>query len=195
MRRHGRAHLLVSDPPRRPSRSRSRSRSRPAARRPAGRRRVICPDLAGRGDSTRLVRPQGYRMAGYLAHLRQLRAALGLGEVALLGVSMGGPLAMALAADPDPAVRELVLVDIGPSVPCPAFELLDLYLAGERSFPGFEPLLAQSHVLPADVAAAMTGRGPRATLATLAGTGHWPALMKPEKPEETALVAEFLAGA
>ena len=233
------------------------------ARALAGRRRVLCPDLAGRGESARLGEPRGYRMQAYATHLRQLLAALGLGEVGVLGISMGGLLAMALAADRDLAVRELVLVDIGPSVPRPAFELLDLYLASERRFPGFEPLLAhvkryfaacalgselawrlfalrgarrlpdggyamdydpairlpfradfagmaqawpayeriaartlvlrgaQSHVLPADVAAAMTERGPRARLATIAGTGHWPALMK---PEETALVAEFLAG-
>jgi pimeloyl-ACP methyl ester carboxylesterase len=231
------------------------------ARALSGRRRLLCPDLAGRGESGRLADPQGYRMETYLAHLRQLLAALEVEAVSVLGVSMGGLLAMGLAADPALAVRELVLVDIGPSVPRTAFELLDLYLASERSFAGFEPLLAHvrrtfaacaldgelawrlfalrgarrlpdgtyrmnydpairvpfrldfagmeqawpayeritartlvlrgalSHVLPAAVAQAMTERGPRAALVTIAGTGHWPALMK---PAEMGIVAEFL---
>lgn len=229
----------------------------------AGHRRVICPDLVGRGNSSRLTDPTGYTMHTYLSHMAALIAALGVRKVAVLGVSMGGLVAMGLAADPAIGVARLVLVDIGPSVPSTAFDLLDLYLAGNHRFPDFDALLAhvkiyfaacdlpselawrlfafrgarkledgsyvpgydpairipfrtdfrgmerawpgydaidtrtlvlrgaQSHVLPAEVADEMTRRGPRATLVTIPGAGHWPALMK---PAETSLVARFLAG-
>jgi pimeloyl-ACP methyl ester carboxylesterase len=233
------------------------------ARSLAGRRRLICPDLVGRGESSRLADARGYVMATYLAHLHALCQMFGRREVSVLGVSMGGLLAMALAADPALRVRELVVVDVGPSVPATALDLLDLYLQTEHRFADFDALLAhvkryfaacaldselawrwfalrgarkrddgsyvpdydpairtafradlrgmaaawpvydritartlvlrgeQSHVLPADVAAEMTRRGPRATLALFAGTGHWPALVK---PGETATVAAFLDG-
>jgi pimeloyl-ACP methyl ester carboxylesterase len=229
----------------------------------AGRRRVICPDLVGRGGSSHLADPTGYTMRTYLRHMAGLLAELQVADVAVLGVSMGGLVAMGLAADPALRVRHLVLVDIGPSVPPTAFDLLDLYLAGNHRFADFDSLLAhvkryfaacdlpselalrlfafrgarkladggyvpdydpairvpfradfrgmergwptfdaitaptlvlrgaQSHVLPADVAEEMTRRGPRATLVTIPGAGHWPALVK---PAETALVARFLSG-
>lgn len=108
----------------------------------AGRRRVICPDLVGRGQSSRLADPSGYTMRTYLGHMAGLISALRIPEVAVLGVSMGGLVAMGLAADPALRVRQLVLVDIGPSVPSTAFDLLDLYLAGNHRFAGFDALLA-----------------------------------------------------
>jgi pimeloyl-ACP methyl ester carboxylesterase len=108
----------------------------------AGRRRVICPDLVGRGASTRLADPAGYTMRTYLAQMTGLIASLKVPAVDVLGVSMGGLVAMGLAADPALSVRRLVLVDIGPSVPSTAFDLLDLYLSATYRFPDFDALLA-----------------------------------------------------
>ena len=108
----------------------------------AGRRRVICPDLVGRGESSRLADPTAYTMRTYLGHLTALVSALQIPEVAVLGVSMGGLVAMGLAAEPSLEVRDLVVVDVGPSVPSTAFDLLDLYLAGNHRFPDFNALLA-----------------------------------------------------
>ena len=50
---------------------------------------------------------------------------------------------------------------------------------------------AESDLLAADTAEAMTRRGPRAQLVTVAGCGHAPAL---NVPEQLALVSDFLAG-
>ncbi len=108
----------------------------------AGRRRVICPDLVGRGESSRLADPTAYTMRTYLGHMTALVSALEIPEVAVLGVSMGGLVAMGLAAEPSLEVRDLVVVDVGPSVPSTAFDLLDLYLAGNHRFPDFDALLA-----------------------------------------------------
>ena len=114
------------------------------ARTLCARRRVLCPDLIGRGDSTRLEDPARYTMRTYLAHLTGLLEAEAIAEVAVLGVSMGGLLAMALAAEPAIRTSRLIIVDVGPGVPKTAFDLLDLYLANEHSFADFEALL--SHV-------------------------------------------------
>lgn len=50
---------------------------------------------------------------------------------------------------------------------------------------------AQSDILPKDVAAAMTQRGPRAKLIELAGIGHAPALMA---EDQIAAIGDFLLG-
>lgn len=105
-------------------------------------RRVLCPDLVGRGESSRLDDPAGYTMRNYLAQVVDVLRSLEIPEVAVLGVSMGGLLAMALASEQAATVSQLIVVDVGPSVPKTAFDLLDLYLATERSFADFDALLA-----------------------------------------------------
>jgi pimeloyl-ACP methyl ester carboxylesterase len=112
------------------------------ARSLAGRRRVICPDLVGRGRSSRLADPKGYVMRNYLKHVVQLLEALGVKKVALLGVSMGGLVAMGLAAHPAITVEDLVVVDVGPQVPAVALDLLSLYLSHEHVFPNVDALMA-----------------------------------------------------
>ena len=233
------------------------------ARSLAGRRRVICPDLVGRGRSSRLADPKGYVMRNYLKHVVQLLEVLGVRKIALLGVSMGGLVAMGLAAHPSITVEDLVIVDVGPQVPGVALDLLSLYLSHQHVFADIDALMAhvkrycsacnlktdgalrhfahrgarrlpdgrytlsydpairvpfvddlrnmdemwpiydaitartlvirgdQSHVLPASVAAEMQQRGPRASLATLPGVGHWPSLMV---QNEIDIVSRFLDG-
>ena len=112
------------------------------ARSLAGRRRVICPDLVGRGRSSRLADPKGYVMRNYLQHVVQLLETLGVTRIALLGVSMGGLVAMGLAAHPAITVEDLVVVDVGPEVPAVALDLLSLYLAADHVFPSFDALMA-----------------------------------------------------
>ena len=112
------------------------------ARSLAGRRRVICPDLVGRGRSSRLADPKGYVMRNYLKHVVQLLDALKVKKIALLGVSMGGLVAMGLAAHPGITVEELVIVDVGPQVPGVALDLLSLYLADEHVFANVDALMA-----------------------------------------------------
>ena len=112
------------------------------ARSLAGRRRVICPDLVGRGRSSRLADPKGYVMRNYLTHVVQLLAALRVRQIALLGVSMGGLVAMGLAAHPAITGEDLVIVDVGPQVPGVALNLLSLYLANEHVFPNVDALMA-----------------------------------------------------
>jgi pimeloyl-ACP methyl ester carboxylesterase len=82
----------------------------------AGRYRVFCPDLRGRGHSARDPVWQNYQPATYVADLTALLRALGLRRVAIIGTSLGGLLAMILGSVAPAAVAGIVLNDIGPEV-------------------------------------------------------------------------------
>ena len=62
--------------------------------------RVVCPDVAGRGDSDRLADPKLYTWPQYVADMVTLIARLDVEAVNWLGTSMGGLVGMALAAQP-----------------------------------------------------------------------------------------------
>ncbi len=98
-------------------------------------RRVICPDVPGRGISDWL--PQGalYAVPTYVAALLPLLAELG--DCDWVGTSMGGLIGMGLSAVPGVGLRRMVLNDIGPFVPVAALERIRDYLA---TFPQFGSL-------------------------------------------------------
>ncbi len=87
--------------------------------------RVVCMDWLGRGRSGWLADDSEYSQATYLEQLRQLLDHLGaIGvrgtagrRVTLLGSSMGGTVAIELAARWPALVQRLVLCDVGPSIP------------------------------------------------------------------------------
>ncbi|MGE5639911.1 MAG: alpha/beta fold hydrolase [Clostridia bacterium] len=83
------------------------------ARSLSARFRVVCPDVAGRGDSDRLADPALYALPQYLADMVTLLARLEVEAVSWVGTSMGGLIGMALAAQPGSPVRRAVLNDIG----------------------------------------------------------------------------------
>jgi pimeloyl-ACP methyl ester carboxylesterase len=78
--------------------------------------RVVCPDVAGRGESDRLADPVGYQLAGYVADMVTLLARLDATSLAWVGTSMGGLIGMALAALPKSPIERLVLNDVGPAI-------------------------------------------------------------------------------
>jgi len=219
-------------------------------------RRVICPDVAGRGLSDPLTNPGDYALPTYVGHMLQLLQRLGLEEVDWVGTSMGGLLGMGLAAMGEASpIRRLVLNDIGPFLPKAALERINAYLGLDLRFwslealeahlreihAGFGPLTdaewrhlaehsaarredgrfglnydqrlsqpmttgpienidlwpvwdqihcpvlvvrgTESDLLLAGTAAEMTGRGPRAEVVEVYGTGHAPALMAKDQIE------------
>ncbi|NRF69523.1 alpha/beta fold hydrolase [Aquincola sp. S2] len=79
--------------------------------------RVVCMDWLGRGRSGWLADHSEYTLACYVEQLHQMIAHLGGGPVALLGSSMGGSAALALAAQSPALVSRLVLNDVGPHIP------------------------------------------------------------------------------
>ena len=60
--------------------------------------RVIVPDVRGRGLSARDPNPQNYQPAIYLQDILALLDAVDAQRVAIIGTSMGGLLAMMMAA-------------------------------------------------------------------------------------------------
>jgi len=80
----------------------------------AVRYRVIVPDVLGRGSSARDPNFRNYQIPVYLQDLTTLLAQLGAPRVAIIGTSMGGLMAMVLAASAPQWVQAIVLNDVGP---------------------------------------------------------------------------------
>jgi pimeloyl-ACP methyl ester carboxylesterase len=88
----------------------------PLARRLAVRYRVLTPDLRGRGHSAWDSDAAHYEPGTYYADVLQLITEQCTEPVAIIGTSLGGMLAMALAATQAPRIAGIVLNDIGPEV-------------------------------------------------------------------------------
>jgi pimeloyl-ACP methyl ester carboxylesterase len=82
----------------------------------AARYRIIVPDVRGRGLSARDPNFNNYRIPVYLADLMRMLAGLAAARVAIVGTSMGGLMAMVLAAMEPRMVAGIVLNDVGPEV-------------------------------------------------------------------------------
>jgi pimeloyl-ACP methyl ester carboxylesterase len=96
-------------------------------------RRVLCPDLPGRGESDRLPDPALYIPPTYIAALSHLLARLD-GPIDWIGTSLGGICGMAVAATPGHPIRRLVLNDIGAHVPKESVARIGDYLGQETEF-------------------------------------------------------------
>jgi pimeloyl-ACP methyl ester carboxylesterase len=109
-------------------------------------RRVICPDLRGRGRSERAADWRTYDAAVYLQDIGHLIAALGLGRVVVLGTSMGGLLGMAMAAAMPTALAGLIVNDVGPDIsPSGAARIL-AYIGHDLPQPDWDAAIA--HLRP-----------------------------------------------
>jgi pimeloyl-ACP methyl ester carboxylesterase len=78
--------------------------------------RVIVPDVRGRGLSARDPNFNNYQLPIYLTDLLRMLAGLAAVRVTLIGTSMGGLMAMVLAAMQPDVVAGIVLNDVGPEV-------------------------------------------------------------------------------
>jgi pimeloyl-ACP methyl ester carboxylesterase len=79
-------------------------------------RRVLAPDLRGRGRSQRDPNWSNYHPVTYLADIAALQAAAGADRVVVVGTSLGGILAMLIAATRPAAIAGAVLNDVGPEI-------------------------------------------------------------------------------
>ena len=76
--------------------------------------RLIVPDQRGRGLSDPDPEPDNYRPDVYVADMMALLADLGVARAGLIGTSMGGLMAMVMAAAQPTRFPTLVLNDVGP---------------------------------------------------------------------------------
>ncbi len=94
----------------------------------AARYRVIVPDVRGRGLSARDPNFQNYQIPVYLADLQRLLTGLGAARVTIIGTSMGGLMAMVLAATQPALLAGIVLNDVGPEVDTSGLERIRGYV-------------------------------------------------------------------
>lgn len=97
--------------------------------------RVICVDVAGRGDSDWLVDPSLYAYQQYLADMTVLLARLGVPQVEWVGTSMGGLIGILLAAQPRNPISRLVLNDVGPFISAAAMQRIATYISQSPLLP------------------------------------------------------------
>ena len=86
----------------------------PFAERFAGEWRLIVPDMRGRGHSEYARDAASYALGAYVADVVALLRQLDCGPVAIVGTSMGGMIAMRMAAERAWPLAAVVLNDIGP---------------------------------------------------------------------------------
>ncbi len=101
------------------------------ARRLAADRRVICPDLRGRGKSEWDSDYRNYNPAVYVDDVIRLVEREKLSDVLIIGTSLGGFLAMVIGATRPELVSGIVTNDAGPEVDPKGLERISKY-AGKQ---------------------------------------------------------------
>ena len=120
--------------------------------------RVICPDIAGRGQSDWLADPMAYGVPQYafdmLVLLTQVHAQYPIAHLDWVGTSMGGLIGMAVAGTPDLAlpvpIRRLLLNDVGPRLEWSALQRIGTYVGESPRFASVEEGAAWLRVQSAD---------------------------------------------
>ena len=115
---------------------------------------VICPDVAGRGQSEWLNNPALYQIPQYaadmLAMLGQVQAQLGslpMQSLDWVGTSMGGLIGLVLCGQPGlplPApIRRLVLNDVGPAITWSSVQRMQSYVGQYGQYRDLDEAAAQ----------------------------------------------------
>lgn len=106
-------------------------------------RRVVCPDLPGRGRSDRLPSAFHYVFPQHCADAAAMIATTASKQVDWIGTSIGGLIGIVLSGVPGSPIRRLVINDIGPSVPASAAIRIGRKLAHmPQHFASFEDALS-----------------------------------------------------
>jgi pimeloyl-ACP methyl ester carboxylesterase len=104
----------------------------------SAKRRVLCPDYRGRGQSAYDPDWRRYAPATYINDIRHLLALASIHRVVFIGTSMGGLLAAAMAIAAPTVVAGLVLNDTGPELNQAGIERIIRYIAVDRPQPDWD---------------------------------------------------------
>jgi pimeloyl-ACP methyl ester carboxylesterase len=104
--------------------------------------RVVCPDIAGRGQSDWLANVMDYNITQYVADMVTLLARLNARTVDWVGTSMGGLIGMGVAALAGSPLRRLVLNDVGATLEASAIARIGAYLGLPVRWPNLEAAAA-----------------------------------------------------
>ena len=97
-------------------------------------RRIVCPDLVGRGRSGWLTDKKLYNLDTYVAHMSGLLDHLGFEGIDWVGTSLGGLIGMQLASERPELIRRLVLNDIGPQLELEGIRGISTYVGQDPRF-------------------------------------------------------------
>lgn len=110
-------------------------------------RRVLCPDLRGRGQSAYDPDVERYHPQVYLEDIWELLATTGTERVVVIGTSLGGLLAMMMAATRPQAVVGVVLNDVGPEIAPEGLARISEYIGRLPEVRTWPEALAQSRAV------------------------------------------------
>jgi pimeloyl-ACP methyl ester carboxylesterase len=97
--------------------------------------RLICVDLRGRGESAYAKDSATYNPLVYLQDIEALVAALGLARFAIFGTSLGGLVAMLLAATDRLRLAGVLLNDVGPVLEPAGLDHIRTYVGRSQVWP------------------------------------------------------------
>lgn len=98
-------------------------------------RRVIVPEMRGRGQSDYSPNSDTYNPVTYVADVEKLLAEQGITRFVVIGTSMGGLMAMLMAQAAPGRIAAVVMNDIGPEVDAAGLSRISGYVGQGRSFP------------------------------------------------------------
>ena len=105
--------------------------------------RVICPDTRGRGLSDRDPDWRNYHPGTYVQDTLHLLDHLGLDTVVVIGTSMGGLMAMMMAATVPDRLAGVVLNDVGPVVAPEGLRRIQGYVGKTAAVASWDEAVAQ----------------------------------------------------
>lgn len=105
-------------------------------------RRVLVPDMRGRGGSARDPNAEHYAPAVYVGDVTAMLDALGVAQVAAVGTSMGGIVAMLMAAMAPGRIAACVLNDVGPVLEEQGLKRIAAYVGKAGDFATWEDATA-----------------------------------------------------
>ena len=101
----------------------------------AGERRVLVPEMRGRGDSEYARDPATYTPATYVEDVSALLAQESISRFLAVGTSLGGLMTMMLAAAEPGRIAGAVLNDVGPELQAAGLTRIAEYVGQGRNFP------------------------------------------------------------
>jgi pimeloyl-ACP methyl ester carboxylesterase len=107
-------------------------------------RRVLCADLRGRGLSQHDPHWQNYHPGTYVADIARLLADAGVPRVIVLGTSLGGILAMLIAATTPQVLAGVILNDVGPEVAPEGLKRISTYVGKSPQVSNWAEAAAQA---------------------------------------------------
>ncbi len=116
-----------------------------------GRYRVIAVDQRGRGRSEHDPEPENYNPQVYTADMFALLDELAVDQAVLIGTSMGGLIAMMMAAMAPHRASGLILNDIGPDVEQSGLDRIQSYVGALEPFADWEAAAAHCKRINSDV--------------------------------------------